>query len=361
MPFLALVFLLLLAPPGAEAAQVALTSPAGTTCWTGEGAQYALAGGAITPLRGEFSWAPAGAAPLAPRVVSAASGEQGDVIRIYLDGTAALTGVTLELRGSGGRLVTRAAGFRLDRPGREPLWCILFGIPVGAAVGTDELSVTAADGSRRWLLLQDFVVLPHAFLEERFPLSTQLTTLLTAPDPKKTAESNALAKLLDTPHASALYEPGSLDVPLPSARRTSEFGDTRQYLYAGGGSDVSVHYGVDLALPTGTPVPAAGAGRVVFAAARILTGNTVIIEHLPGLFSLYFHMSSLAVKPGQDVTRGAVLGAVGMTGFATGPHLHWEVTVNGLPVDPDRLTGSPLLDTNPAFPDSQILISDEGR
>ncbi len=67
------------------------------------------------------------------------------------------------------------------------------------------------------------------------------------------------------------------------------------------------------------------------------------------------------MKQGQAVEKGTIIGAVGMTGFATGPHLHWEVTANGIPVDPDRLTSAPLLDTNPAFPDIHILTSDEGR
>jgi murein DD-endopeptidase MepM/ murein hydrolase activator NlpD len=100
---------------------------------------------------------------------------------------------------------------------------------------------------------------------------------------------------------------------------------------------------------------------VVFASNRILTGNTIIIEHLPGLFSIYYHMSALDAAEGQIVEKGQVIGKVGMTGFATGPHLHWEIQSTGIAVDPDELTQSPLLDTHAAFYDIEARNSTEGR
>ena len=82
----------------------------------------------------------------------------------------------------------------------------------------------------------------------------------------------------------------------------------------------------------------------MLAAERIVTGNTVVVEMLPGLFSLYFHLSEIDVKPGDIVEQGQVIGKVGMTGFATGPHLHWEIEALGVPVDPDALVAGPILD-----------------
>jgi murein DD-endopeptidase MepM/ murein hydrolase activator NlpD len=99
----------------------------------------------------------------------------------------------------------------------------------------------------------------------------------------------------------------------------------------------------------------------VFAAERILTGNTIIIEHLPGLFSIYYHLSELAAAEGAMVEKGQIIGMVGMTGFATGPHLHWEIQSMGIAVDPDELTQGPLLDTNAAFQDIEARNSTEGR
>ena len=68
---------------------------------------------------------------------------------------------------------------------------------------------------------------------------------------------------------------------------------------------------------------------------RIATGWTVIIEHLPGLYSMYYHMSELKVKAGQMVKQGELLGLSGATGFANGEHLHWEMRLNSMIVNPD--------------------------
>ncbi len=78
---------------------------------------------------------------------------------------------------------------------------------------------------------------------------------------------------------------------------------------------------------------------------RVVTGLTVVVEHLPGLYSLYFHLSAIQVSEGQMVERGERLGLSGSTGLSTGPHLHWELVAAGRAVDPERWVGSPLLDT----------------
>ena len=88
-------------------------------------------------------------------------------------------------------------------------------------------------------------------------------------------------------------------------------------------------------IPTGTEIVAPASGKVMLAENRIATGWTVIIEHLPGLYTMYYHMSGLKVKEGQTVQQGDLLGPSGATGFATGPHLHWEVRLNSVIVNPD--------------------------
>ncbi|MCC5792542.1 MAG: peptidoglycan DD-metalloendopeptidase family protein [Legionellaceae bacterium] len=94
------------------------------------------------------------------------------------------------------------------------------------------------------------------------------------------------------------------------------------------------HSGLDIASPQGDPIIATNGGTVVSAKDYFFTGNTVIIDHGMGLFSLYAHLDSFDVKTGDTVQQGQLLGKVGSTGRVTGPHLHWSMIVNQTLVDP---------------------------
>jgi murein DD-endopeptidase MepM/ murein hydrolase activator NlpD len=96
----------------------------------------------------------------------------------------------------------------------------------------------------------------------------------------------------------------------------------------------TLHPGIDIGVPIGTPIHAAGAGTVVWCGWMSGYGNLVMIDHHNGLATLYGHQSRVAVSCGQNVTTGDVIGYSGCTGFCTGPHVHFEVRVNGTPVDP---------------------------
>jgi murein DD-endopeptidase MepM/ murein hydrolase activator NlpD len=96
------------------------------------------------------------------------------------------------------------------------------------------------------------------------------------------------------------------------------------------------HEGIDVVAPAGTPIEAPAAGRVVNAGWESGYGNTVTIDHGFGVVTKYAHASRLLVRTGQYVKRGERIALVGNTGLATGPHLHYEVHVNGKPVDPLR-------------------------
>jgi murein DD-endopeptidase MepM/ murein hydrolase activator NlpD len=98
--------------------------------------------------------------------------------------------------------------------------------------------------------------------------------------------------------------------------------------------DRRLHTGVDFDASEGTPIHAAESGTVVSAGWMGGYGNATIIDHGNGLATLYAHQSAILVSGGQHVTRGQVIGRVGCTGACTGPHLHFEVRVNGTPVDP---------------------------
>lgn len=96
------------------------------------------------------------------------------------------------------------------------------------------------------------------------------------------------------------------------------------------------HKGVDLRSPMGRPIKAINGGVVQIAQMFRLHGGTVGIDHGQGVGSIYIHMSRLNAKPGEQVKKGDVIGYVGSTGFATGPHLHWGMYVSGLPVNPNQ-------------------------
>lgn len=121
---------------------------------------------------------------------------------------------------------------------------------------------------------------------------------------------------------------------LPNSRVMAPFADRRTYRLRGEDVDQQDHLGYDLASVRQAPVPAANAGRVVLAEYFGIYGNTVVLDHGYGLMSLYSHLSSLQVEPGQAVAQGDVLGRTGKTGLAGGDHLHYSMLIWGLQVSP---------------------------
>lgn len=147
------------------------------------------------------------------------------------------------------------------------------------------------------------------------------------------AESNSITALLrgvQKGQKLTVSGHGILAVPIPGAPITSPFGMRFDPIL----QTYSMHTGVDFGAPMGTPIHAAADGVVVWAGARGGYGNCTIIDHGNSLATLYAHQSVIGVVVGQHVTRNQVIGKVGSTGMSTGPHLHFEVRVNGVPVDP---------------------------
>lgn len=123
-------------------------------------------------------------------------------------------------------------------------------------------------------------------------------------------------------------------------RLSTEFGETR---YVNGSPTYYHHSGLDIAADTGTPVYATNRGKVVLARHLIMTGNTIVIDHGCGLFSVYFHLDKLLVEQGAMAERGQLIGEVGSTGFSTGPHLHFTMSYFDTNIEPGYfIAGEPI-------------------
>jgi len=217
------------------------------------------------------------------------------------------------------------------------------GTPLGVSA-RDEAGNTAARGVPVELkpraFPRDTIKLSEAFLQAKVPelLPQRPPTqpllegfLIINRDQRKQAEEEKVkigAKTADKPLWSG---------PFVQPRNTkvfSNFAETRTYVYENQTVDTQVHVGFDLASTKNSPVPAANSGTVAFAGPLTIYGNTVIVDHGLGLQTLYAHLSSIDVKPGDAVDKGHVLGRSGTTGLAVGDHVHFEVLVSGVSVTP---------------------------
>ncbi len=125
-------------------------------------------------------------------------------------------------------------------------------------------------------------------------------------------------------------------VRMKNAAPMAQFGDKRSYVYQGKVVGESVHLGVDLASTAHSPVEAANNGVVVYTGYLGIYGNTVIIDHGLGLFTLYAHLDAIQAKNGQEVKRGEAIGQSGTSGLAGGDHLHFSILVGGQFVNPQE-------------------------
>ncbi len=123
-------------------------------------------------------------------------------------------------------------------------------------------------------------------------------------------------------------------IKLPNSKPMALFAEQRSYWYNGQEVDRQIHLGIDLASIAKSPIPAANNGRVVFAGPLGIYGNTVIIDHGCGLFSMYAHLSSIKAEVKKEVQKGEIIGHTGSTGLAGGDHLHFSILVNGVFVNP---------------------------
>jgi hypothetical protein len=237
--------------------------------------------------------------------------------------------------------LNRAFFFDLGETSRRgPVNVAVMAIPSTATAGTATLRIEAGG---KVLEIRELTIEQRIFSTETINLTGAMSDILTVPDPEKTRQAEQMWAIWART-GDDVYTLGNFIMPVNSQVQTSRFGGRRIYKYPDGRTSSSIHAGVDWRAPTGTPISACAPGKVVLAQFRIVTGNTVVIEHMPGVYSLCYHMDKINVAVGDMVQTGTRLGDAGATGFATGAHLHWELRVATENTDPATFLGKSILD-----------------
>jgi murein DD-endopeptidase MepM/ murein hydrolase activator NlpD len=360
MRALCVLLLFLLCGPG-SAEIIELAPGEGIYCYAGPGARYEWRERHFIPREGLFSYFPGSEQPLLPVIYSPGPAKPGIVFSLLAALPEKLDAFGAELVDEEQASRARAKGFALESGEGIEVWSVLLGLPSDLPAGRYTLRLEGARGERRFQLLEPLEVQEAGFGYERLELSRALSELLTEEVEIRMEEARRLRELLLSVRPRSLYHAGAFTPPLRESVRTAGYGDRREYRFEDGEAAASIHNGVDLASPAGTEVLACGAGRVVLASRRLVTGNSVAIEHLPGVYTLSFHLQEIRVREGEDVRQEQVLGTVGATGLATGAHLHWELRVSGVAVDPDHYLTHPLIDKSLILDIMERILSREGR
>jgi hypothetical protein len=207
----------------------------------------------------------------------------------------------------------------------------VIGVPADAAPGEHAVHVTTVDGGGNANAQQAILFVHDAdFAREGIELDAEHQRLL---DPAlRTAEAERLATEVWSIETGERMWQGTWAVPV-TGTLSSPFGSERNYNQ---GLADSRHQGLDFRARPGTPVYAPAAGRVAFAGPMDVSGNAVWLDHGWGVQSGYLHLADIACAVGDILSPGAIIGTVGATGRVTGPHLHWEVRVHGVPVQPSQ-------------------------
>ena len=244
----------------------------------------------------------------------------GGVALIDLTASRDLAQVTAEARGHAVRLWPAASR-------RE--WSGLAGVSVDSAPGPIALTIRArsADGATATTSVH-LVVQRYQFETRRIQVDPKLANPPAEELARIKEEAKAMADAFSVMTAERFWH-GPFAAPVPGTA-TSSFGR----LTVTNGKPAGRHQGTDFRAATGTTVTAPNAGRVVLARNLYFAGNTVILDHGLGVFSLLAHLSRIDVVPGAVVARGDALGKSGATGRVTGPHLHWAVRFGDMSVDP---------------------------
>lgn len=256
------------------------------------------------------------------------SGKQGQVIVVRVPGIMDATVVK-------GRFLGRTMTLFPD-PGAATGYVGLLGIDLQDEPGAHELTIDAQIGEQMRHLTYQVFVAKEKFSVERLTLPKDKVDLDQKAAARWKEEQDQVRKALAEESGMRLWHTGFLE-PV-RGKRTGIFGSVRIM----NGQPRNPHNGEDIGAPLGTDVVASNDGVVRLTVDHIFSGRGIYLDHGLGLYSMYFHLSDVSVKEGDLIKAGQVIGKVGATGRATGPHLHWGMKVNGARVNPYAMLDLPF-------------------
>lgn len=206
-------------------------------------------------------------------------------------------------------------------------WRAIVGIPLTVKPGPQQISSGGRD--------LNFTVGSKKYPEQRITLKNKRQVNPNPDDIKRI--DNELSVQIKAYRTFSPTTPSNLLLDKPvNGPLSSKFGVRRFF----NGEERNPHAGLDFAVPAGTPIKTPAAGKVILIGNYFFNGNTVFVDHGQGFISMFCHMSKIDTKVGQQLARGDVVGKVGSTGRATGPHMHWNVSLNDARVDPAIFIGA---------------------
>jgi murein DD-endopeptidase MepM/ murein hydrolase activator NlpD len=263
--------------------------------------------------------------------VSAASASQGGLLLVEVRSAKPLSKVV-------GKWTDKDIPFWQSdaaAPKGTTVWQALLGVDLEQAAGEYKFGVMEKTGAGDPVSCEaSIAVRAGRFATEKLAVAPNFVE----PNPEQEAQAAEDSKKLKAIFATVTPEKfwmGRFRVPLDGVKTGGNFGKRRVF----NGQARPPHTGVDFPSPTGTPVHAAQRGRVVLAEPLYYSGNTVVVDHGWGVYTLYCHFSEIDAKVGDVVEKGAVIGKVGATGRVTGPHLHWGLTVDRARVNALAIVG----------------------
>jgi murein DD-endopeptidase MepM/ murein hydrolase activator NlpD len=280
--------------------------------------------------------------PPAPKGIDGQySGKQGQVLVVKVPEVEEATEV------KGAFLNRIIPFFRETRSGEPPGYVGLLGIDIQDDPGTYELVVDVKRGEQTKRLSYNVLVGKEKFAVEHLKLPKDKVDLDEKSVARWKAEQEQVKQALAENSALRLWRSNFVE-PV-NGKRTGIFGSVRIM----NGQPRNPHNGEDIGAPLGTDVAATNDGIVRLTADHFFSGKGIFVDHGLGFYSMYFHLSEILVKDGDLVKAGQIIGKVGSTGRATGPHLHWGVKLNGARVNPYALLDLPF--KNGSSPGNTVL------
>jgi murein DD-endopeptidase MepM/ murein hydrolase activator NlpD len=258
------------------------------------------------------------------------SGKQGQVLVIKVKDEEQTT----EVKGT--FLKRTIPFFREFRPGEPAGYIGLLGIDMQDEPGSSELAVEMKQGEQTKQLSFNVLVAKEKFIVEHLKLPKEKVDLDEKAVTRWKAEQQFVQQALAENSRLKLWHSNFVE-PV-NGKRTGIFGSVRIM----NGQPRNPHNGEDIGAPLGADVAATNDGIIRITVDHIFSGKGVFVDHGLGFYTMYFHLSEILVNDGDLVTAGQIIGKVGATGRATGPHLHWGVKLNGARVNPYSLLDLPF-------------------